>query len=122
MNNSRHGRTASPNRMSGMNELEAQRCHFSLKDQGLPGVLPEQPGVYLFRDEKGSVIYVGKAKSIRKRVLSYLSHSRTPAGKTAFMLAKATDLDIITTTTEQEAFLLESNLIKKAHAPDTMSC
>lgn len=101
---------------SNMNDLEAQACHFSLEDKELPTLLPEQPGVYLFTDAKGTVIYVGKAKSLRKRLLSYLNPGRATPGKTVFMLARARGLEIIKTATEQEAFLLESNLIKK-HIP-----
>jgi excinuclease ABC subunit C len=99
-----------------MKDLEAQVFHFSLEEKELPSLLPERPGVYLFMDAKGTVVYVSKAKSLKKRLLSYLKPGRMTSGKTSFMLARAKDLEIITTATEQEAFLLESNLIKK-HMP-----
>src|ERR671919_2685929 len=76
--------------------------------------LPDQPGVYLFRDARGRVIYVGKAKSLRKRVASHFS------GRTAYGPAELVPLiDSIEATvvaTEAEALLLEQNFIKQ-HKP-----
>jgi excinuclease ABC subunit C len=78
--------------------------------------LPPAPGVYLFKDTAGKVIYVGKAKSLRKRVRSYaVRRDQTPA-KVQAMLARAAGLDTIVTATEKEALILEGNLIKK-HRP-----
>lgn len=73
--------------------------------------LPELPGCYLFRDAQGTIIYVGKAKNIRKRVQSYFSR-RDHDGKTARMLARAADIDYIVTKNEVEALILENSLIK----------
>ncbi len=87
-----------------------------LDPERLRQVLPDRPGVYLFKDCSGRVIYVGKAKSVKSRVLSYL---KTPVGfpqKTILMMKRASGLDFILTPTEKEAFILESNLIKK-HMP-----
>ena len=78
--------------------------------------LPETPGVYLFKDRTGRVIYVGKAKNLRKRVLSYFKPSGDLPHKTTVMMRRAETLDFILTTTDKEAFILESNLIKK-HLP-----
>jgi excinuclease ABC subunit C len=78
--------------------------------------LPNNPGVYLFKDKKGTILYVGKAGNIKHRVSSYF---QKPAGKdlkTLAMLEKVTDIDTIVTDTEKEAFILENNLIK-VHRP-----
>jgi len=79
----------------------------------LKKTLPNGPGVYSFMDPSGRVIYVGKAKNLRKRVLSYFRSKPEPSTKTGRMIKKADGLDFILTSTEQEAFILESNLIKK---------
>lgn len=78
--------------------------------------LPDGPGVYLFKDRSDRVIYVGKAKSIKKRLLSYFKPPTDLPHKTAIMMKKAQGLDYILTATEKEAFILERNLIKK-HMP-----
>jgi len=71
---------------------------------------PEAPGVYIFKDTQGRVIYVGKSKSLKKRVLSYFKDNSI---KSQLILKRAKDLDYIITDSEVEAFLLESVLIKK---------
>ncbi|MEJ2721898.1 MAG: excinuclease ABC subunit UvrC [bacterium] len=78
--------------------------------------LPREPGVYLFKDDKGRVIYVGKAKELRTRVRSYFREGGDGRHQIRFLLARAVDLDYIVTGTEQEALILENNLIKK-HRP-----
>ena len=78
--------------------------------------LPDLPGTYLFKDVKGCPIYVGKAKSLKKRVLSYFRPLPELPDKTAIMLKRAHSLDFLVTSTEQEAFILEGNLIKR-HMP-----
>ena len=78
--------------------------------------LPDRPGVYLFKDRSGQVIYVGKAKNLKKRISSYFRSSAELPYKTALIMKRAEDLDYILTATEKEAFILESNLIKK-HKP-----
>lgn len=80
-----------------------------------PASLPLSPGVYLYKDARGRIIYVGKARVLRRRILSYFRPEGLPA-KTRAMLAHAVSLDVLTTTTEKEALLLESSLIKK-HRP-----
>ncbi|WP_092123473.1 excinuclease ABC subunit UvrC [Desulfonatronum thiosulfatophilum] len=76
---------------------------------------PEAPGVYLFKDGKQRIIYVGKAKNIRKRLGSYFRPPKLLPLKTRAMMSKAAGVDILCTTTEKEALLLESSLIKKHH-------
>jgi len=76
--------------------------------------LPHQPGCYLFKDKKGIVIYVGKAKDLKKRVSSYFR--KQDDKKTEQLVLRIADLEIFITNTEIEALLLENNLIKK-HMP-----
>ncbi len=78
--------------------------------------LPEGPGVYLFKDAAGEIVYVGKAKSLKKRVLSYFKQPGDLPRKTSVMMDRARSLEYILTSNEKEAFILESNLIKK-HLP-----
>lgn len=78
--------------------------------------LPKGPGVYLFRDESDLILYIGKAKDLRKRVLSYFKPSGEHPYKTAMMLKRAKGLDTFLTATENEAFILEDTLVKK-HMP-----
>jgi excinuclease ABC subunit C len=73
---------------------------------------PHRPGVYLMRDGAGKVLYVGKAKDLRKRVLSYLKASGI---KTERLLDRVETIECIVTENEKEALILESNLIKKHH-------
>jgi excinuclease ABC subunit C len=78
--------------------------------------LPAQPGVYLFRDGSGRILYIGKAKSLRSRVRSYFRNAPGLDLKTEFLRRSLTDLDYIVTDTEVEALILESTLVKK-HQP-----
>ncbi|HZF11875.1 MAG TPA: excinuclease ABC subunit UvrC [Thermoanaerobaculia bacterium] len=73
--------------------------------------LPDRPGIYIFKDVDGKVLYVGKAKSLKKRASSYLSRDHEP--RLAAMVAEATDLEFVATDSESEALLLENNWIKK---------
>src|SRR6201990_1559618 len=73
--------------------------------------LPEQPGVYLFRDERGKVIYVGKAISIKKRVASHFSNPSTRAGRD--LLPMIAQIEALVVHTESEALLVEQNFIKQ---------
>jgi excinuclease ABC subunit C len=75
--------------------------------------LPAQPGVYVFKDEAGQPIYVGKAKSLRHRVRSYFQDSRATDDKRDLMLDAAHDLETILVDNEHEAMALENNLIKQ---------
>lgn len=78
--------------------------------------LPDQPGVYIFKDDVGRPIYVGKAKSLRQRVRSYFQESRAADEKRERMLDLAADFETILVENEKEAMALESNLIKQ-HKP-----
>ena len=75
--------------------------------------LPLAPGVYLYKDDGGRVIYVGKAKSLRLRVRSYFSEDRQADVKTGTLLSEASDVDYILVDNEKEALALENNLIKQ---------
>ena len=75
--------------------------------------LPTQPGVYLYKNAEGEVIYVGKAKNLRSRVRSYLLEASQANAKTGRLMREAVDLDYILVGNEQEALALENNLIKQ---------
>ncbi len=77
-------------------------------------ILPEKPGVYEFIDYYGNIIYVGKAKNLKKRVKSYFAKNQS--GKTSVMLKKSEEIRHIVVNSETDALLLENNLIKK-HQP-----
>ncbi len=77
--------------------------------------MPQEPGVYLFKDARGRVLYVGKAKNLRSRVKQYLS-GHDGRVMVPFLVRAAHDVEIIVVRTEKEALLLENNLIKK-HRP-----
>ncbi|MFC2092313.1 excinuclease ABC subunit UvrC [Bacteroidota bacterium] len=74
--------------------------------------LPSLPGVYQFKDSKGKVIYIGKAKNLKNRVKQYF-HSKQGYRKLDVMISKIDDVELITTDTEVEALLLELNMIQK---------
>lgn len=75
--------------------------------------LPLAPGVYMYKDAGGRVIYVGKAKSLRLRVRSYFSDDRLADTKTGTLISEATDIDYILVDNNKEALALENNLIKQ---------
>ena len=76
-------------------------------------LLPEKPGVYLFRDAGGTVIYVGKARLLRNRVRSYFLESRWMDAKTGSLAREIAELETIVVENEREALALENNLIKR---------
>jgi excinuclease ABC subunit C len=76
-------------------------------------LLPEKPGVYLFKDARGTVVYVGKARSLRNRVRSYFLESRRADAKTGSLAREIADLETIVVDNEREALALEHNLIKQ---------
>ena len=78
--------------------------------------LPDRPGVYLYKDAKSQIIYVGKAASLRGRIRSYFQESRVHDAKTDALVEQIRDLEFIVTGNELEALILESNLVKK-HRP-----
>jgi excinuclease ABC subunit C len=75
--------------------------------------LPTNPGVYLYKNAEGEVIYVGKAKSLRSRVRSYLLEASQANAKTGSLMREAVDLEYILVANEHEALALENNLIKQ---------
>ena len=77
--------------------------------------LPNSPGVYLMRDGEGNILYVGKAANLRHRVGSYFSAGQKLSPKSQKMVARVADLDFYVTASEQEALILELNLIKRHH-------
>ena len=78
--------------------------------------LPSKPGCYLFKDEKGTIVYVGKALSLKNRVRSYFQKSANHALRTHRLVRAVRDLDYLVVDSELEALVLECNLIKK-HQP-----
>jgi excinuclease ABC subunit C len=75
--------------------------------------LPIQPGVYLYKDGQGKVLYVGKAKNLRSRVRSYFNEDRLAEAKTGSLIREARDIDFIEVDNNKEALALENNLIKQ---------
>lgn len=75
--------------------------------------LPSNPGVYQYFDKDGKIIYIGKAKNLKKRVLSYFNKDNSLAGKVRVLVSKITDIRWIVVDSEYDALLLENNLIKE---------
>jgi excinuclease ABC subunit C len=75
--------------------------------------LPDSPGVYLWKDGGGDVLYVGKAKSLRSRVRSYVNNDHAESPKLRHLMRLAADVETIVTANETESLLLENNLIKE---------
>lgn len=80
--------------------------------KGIVMNLPEGPGIYQYLNAEGVIIYVGKAKNLKRRVYSYFSKEHEP-GKTRVLVGKIADIRYIVVNTEEDALLLENNLIKK---------
>ena len=74
--------------------------------------LPETPGIYQYLNQEGTIIYVGKAKNLKRRVYSYFSRDHHTS-KTRILVRKIADIRYIVVNTEEDALLLENNLIKK---------
>src|SRR5207249_8315397 len=99
---------------------QASRCR---PDMAIPDrlsrtleVLPDKPGVYLWKNAAGEILYVGKAKSLRVRVPSYVGPDAGDTPERAALVSQITDLETIIVPTEAQALLLENNLIKE-HRP-----
>ena len=75
--------------------------------------LPTKPGVYIFKDNKGHILYIGKANNLRSRVRSYFKNSASMSPRIKSMVSLVADMDYIVTENEVEALILESNLVKK---------
>ena len=80
--------------------------------KGIVSNLPERPGIYQYLNAEGTIIYVGKAKNLKRRVFSYFSKEHQP-GKTRVLVSKIADIRYIVVNSEEDALLLENNLIKK---------
>ncbi len=80
--------------------------------KGIVQNLPESPGIYQYLNNEGTIIYVGKAKNLKRRVSSYFNREHEP-GKTRVLVSKIADIRYIVVKTEEDALLLENNLIKK---------
>jgi excinuclease ABC subunit C len=85
--------------------------------QGQLKTLPAKPGVYLFRDARGEVLYVGKAKSLRSRVRSYFQKTTDGRAQIALLPERVAELEVIVTGSEVEALHLEQNLVKRHRPP-----
>ncbi len=83
--------------------------------------IPKLPGIYIMKDSKDAILYIGKAKSLNVRVRSYFQNSRHLPLKTRTFLGKVRDIKFLTTRTEAEALILESNFVKK-HQPRYNVC
>lgn len=92
----------------------SQNMEESLSEQ--VAALPHKPGVYRFYDKTDTIIYVGKAKDLRKRVSSYFNRDRYESGKTAMLVRKIVSVKHIVVSNEYEALLLENSMIKE-HQP-----
>ena len=80
--------------------------------KGIVQNLPEGPGIYQYLNSEGTIIYVGKAKNLKRRVSSYINREHEP-GKTRVLVSKIADIRYIIVNSEEDALLLENNLIKK---------
>ena len=80
--------------------------------KGIVSNLPEKPGIYQYLNAEGTIIYVGKAKNLKRRVYSYFSKEHQ-SGKTRVLVSKIADIRYIVVNSEEDALLLENNLIKK---------
>ena len=100
-----------PGRTPGVRPGEPARSGDRAKGSGTG---PDAPGVYLFRSAQGDVVYVGKARSLRRRVLDHL---RARIEKDGSILAESASVEFVPTATEREALLLEASLVKQVPAP-----
>jgi excinuclease ABC subunit C len=100
-------------RYAGISDFVLSSCPPSMDLYEKIRTLPTQPGVYLYKNAAGEVIYVGKAKNLRSRVRSYLLAASQANAKTGQLMHEAVDLDYILVANEHEALALENNLIKQ---------
>src|SRR5271156_739919 len=94
----------------------ANNCTPAMELTEKAATLPNEAGVYLFKDALGTILYVGKARSLRARVRSYFLESNWTNAKTGSLVREIADLDYIVVDNEREALALENNLIKQ-HQP-----
>ncbi len=96
-----------------MKDITQESLRFSLKDDLDWKNIPASPGTYIFLSEKGAHLYIGKAKKLRSRLLSYFRSSQSLPARIRLMMQKAAFLEIILTRTEKEALILEAELIAR---------
>lgn len=101
-----------PTPRTAKNMEKAEKEHLRTYLMGIVSNLPECPGCYQYLDESGTIIYVGKAKNLKRRVYSYFSKEHDTR-KTAILVSKIRDIKYIVVNTEEDALLLENNLIKQ---------
>ena len=82
----------------------------------IPGEFPDQPGVYIMKDDRDRIIYIGKAKNLKKRIKQYFRNKDNLDVKTQVLVSQIANIEYIVTETELEALILECSLIKK-HRP-----
>ena len=92
--------------------MEGEKTTYREHIKGIVNNLPETPGCYQYLDDTGKVIYVGKAKNLKRRVSSYFNKDQISA-KTRILVSKIRDIKYVVVNTEWDALLLENNLIKK---------
>ena len=109
-------RTPSDARLSAPAPGAADRRDLAARLAAQVRAIPERPGVYLFHNARGDVIYVGKAASLRSRVRSYFGAPHSLLGKTRRLSAAIAEIEYVTTSTAQEALHLEATLCKR-HQP-----
>ena len=83
------------------------------KLKNIISILPDSPGVYKYYSSEGELIYIGKAKSLKKRVSSYFNKNQYENKKTAVLVSRIDDIQYTVVDTEFDALLLENNLIKE---------
>ncbi|MEX2537771.1 MAG: excinuclease ABC subunit UvrC [Actinomycetota bacterium] len=100
----------------GTTDLDLQRLDFGAGERPALGSVPDRPGVYLFRDGDGRVLYAGKARSIRKRLANYFGAPSSLIARTQALMATARRVEWVVVTGEVQALLLEYSLIQE-HKP-----
>ncbi len=97
-------------------ELQQNKSNFPEELLDKISSVPTNPGIYIYRNSKGTIIYIGKAKNLRNRVRSYFQQGRPVDAKTKAMIGKIADFETIIVDSEAEALILEDTLVKK-HKP-----
>ena len=110
------GKTAASDGAEGLSGQVGGRSDSPPDLAGRISTFPHLPGIYMFKDAGGTILYIGKARDLRKRIGNYFRSADAVDIKTRIMLAKAADVEYSITSSEKEALLLEASLIKK-HRP-----
>ena len=110
------GKTSTSDDAEGLSGQPGGRSDSPPDLAGRISTFPHLPGIYMFKDAGGTILYIGKARDLRKRIGNYFRSADAVDIKTRIMLAKAADVEYSITSSEKEALLLEASLIKK-HRP-----